>query len=225
MMVEPCSNQPISSPLRERRVAGDLVRPAVAQVQAHVERSAGGCSPPGSRPPARAASAMAARPEPQRAAPRARCGRTALDALQRDRVHVPGIAREVGDVLDRAVVRRMEAVVHARGQAQRDVAAVAERSRQPAASPNSSSSVYGEALGLEHARALHRPQAPTIASQGLASTSGSAVDRPRAGLELAREAVVQAGEARFRASLRSRSANSRQSAIDSRAQQRAARAC
>ena len=38
MMVEPCSNQPISSPLRERGVAGDDVRAAIAQVQQHVEK-------------------------------------------------------------------------------------------------------------------------------------------------------------------------------------------
>ena len=38
--------------LAQRRVAGDHVRAAVAQVQQHVERSAGGCWRPGSRPPA-----------------------------------------------------------------------------------------------------------------------------------------------------------------------------
>ncbi len=41
------------------------------------------------------------------------------------------------------------------------------------------------------------PHAPTIASQGLASIAGIGIDRPRAGLQLADEAVVQAGEVRF----------------------------
>jgi hypothetical protein len=36
MIVEPCSNQPSSCPLSAASVAGDLVGPAVAQVQAHV---------------------------------------------------------------------------------------------------------------------------------------------------------------------------------------------
>ena len=48
-----------------------------------------------------------------------------LDALERDRIDVPGIAGDVGHLLDAAVVRRVEAVVHAGRQAQRDVAAVA----------------------------------------------------------------------------------------------------
>ena len=59
-----------------------------------------------------------------------------------------------------------------------------------------------------------RPQAPTSASQGLTRRSGSAIDRPRTVLEFAREAVMQALEARvFFASLRSRSENSRHSAM------------
>ncbi len=37
MMVEPSSNQPISSPLRNGGVARDHVGPAVTQVQQHVE--------------------------------------------------------------------------------------------------------------------------------------------------------------------------------------------
>src|SRR5262245_29137006 len=47
-----------------------------------------------------------------------------LDALEGDRVDVPGVAREVGDLPHPAVVRRVEAVIHARGDAQRDVAPV-----------------------------------------------------------------------------------------------------
>ena len=55
-----------------------------------------------------------------------------------------------------------------------------------------------------------------MASQGLASTCGSASTGRAPGLQLAREAVVQAVEAlRACASLRSRSVNSRHTAIDS----------
>ena len=50
-----------------------------------------------------------------------------LDPLQRDRIDVPGIAGDEGDLLDPAVMRRVEAVIHARGQPQRDEAAVAMR--------------------------------------------------------------------------------------------------
>ena len=48
-----------------------------------------------------------------------------FDPAQRDRIDVPGVAGNVGHLLDAAIMRRVEAVVHARGQPQRDVAAVA----------------------------------------------------------------------------------------------------
>ena len=48
-----------------------------------------------------------------------------FDPPQRDRIDVPGVAGDVGHLLDAAVMRRVEAVIHARGQPQRDVAAVA----------------------------------------------------------------------------------------------------
>ncbi len=37
-----------------------------------------------------------------------------LDSLQRNRIHVPRVAGDIGHLLDRAVMRRVEAVVHAR---------------------------------------------------------------------------------------------------------------
>ena len=48
-----------------------------------------------------------------------------LDPLQRDRIDVPGVAMDEGHLLDPAVMRRVEAVIHARRQPQRDEAAVA----------------------------------------------------------------------------------------------------
>ena len=48
-----------------------------------------------------------------------------FDPPERDRIDVPGVAGDVGHLLDAAIMRRVEAVVHARGQPQRDVAAVA----------------------------------------------------------------------------------------------------
>ena len=49
-----------------------------------------------------------------------------LDALQRDRVHVPGVARDVSDALDPPVMRRVEAMIHAGGEPQRHKCAIAE---------------------------------------------------------------------------------------------------
>ena len=49
----------------------------------------------------------------------------ALDPLQRDRIDVPDIAMDERHPLDRGVIGRVEAVIHARRQPQRDEAAVA----------------------------------------------------------------------------------------------------
>ena len=46
-------------------------------------------------------------------------GAKALDACKRDRVDVPGVAADEGHMLDRGVVRGVEAVVHRRGEPQR----------------------------------------------------------------------------------------------------------
>src|SRR5262249_48127904 len=47
------------------------------------------------------------------------------DALERNRIDVPCVAGNVGDLVDDAVVRRMETVVHAGRQPQRSVLAIA----------------------------------------------------------------------------------------------------
>jgi len=110
-------------------------------------------------------------------------------------------------LLHRAVVRCMEAVVHAGGEAQRDEAAVApvpRRSlRRPAGLPACTGSPWP---GTPWCR-RSRPQAPTMASTGLLSTRGSVCQSARgAVLQFAGEAVVHAGEVRaVLASLRSRS--------------------
>ncbi len=47
------------------------------------------------------------------------------NAVERDRIDVPRVAGNVGDLVDGAVVRRMKAMVHAGRQPQRDVLAIA----------------------------------------------------------------------------------------------------
>ena len=216
MIVEPCSNQPISSPLRKRRVAGNDVGPAMAQVEQHVETSAAGCWRPGWRRPAPAS------PDGRR--PRAASSRTARSFLQnsfsiapeRDRIDVPGVARDVG----RRCSTRQSCGAWKRwymldGQPQRDVAAVAVALRPASRSREQFAAACREIPwpGRASVPAI-APQAPTMASHGLTRTSGSAIDRPRAVLELADEAIVHAAEARFLASRRSRSEKRRHAPID-----------
>src|SRR5439155_1048644 len=48
-----------------------------------------------------------------------------LDPLQRDRIDIPGVAMDQSYPLDPAIMRRVEAVIHARGQPQRDETSIA----------------------------------------------------------------------------------------------------
>ena len=50
-----------------------------------------------------------------------------LDPPQRDRIYIPGIARNMGDRLDMAIIRCVKPVIHARSQPERHVAPIAER--------------------------------------------------------------------------------------------------
>ena len=119
-----------------------------------------------------------------------------LDALQGDRVDVPGVARDVGDLHDRAVVRRVKAVVHAGRNSQRDVAAVAVALDEFGIAEQVEQGV-GKAFGLYHLRVL---DTAARADDCIARTDEHrrvVIYRPRALLELADEAVVHAGEAGF----------------------------
>ena len=127
MMVEPCSNQPSSSPLRYVGVAGDDVAARDARRLSSASRQ---CSRMLATRMAATGTRVTALPPAVERRPHHRAlvlAEQALDALERDRIDVPGIAGDVDDLLDPAIVRRVEAVIHARRQPQRDVTAVAVR--------------------------------------------------------------------------------------------------
>ena len=109
----------------------------------------------------------------------------------------------------------MEAVVHAGRQAQRDVAAVAIALDQRRVAEQVEQGV-GKALGLEQLRCRQsRRRRRRCRRRGWSGCRDRRFDRPRAGLQLAGEAVVQAAELAFCAHrTRSRSANSRQMAME-----------
>ena len=90
-------------------------------------------------------------------------------------------------------MRRVEAVVHARGEPQRDVGAVAIGLDQRRIGQQVPQRV-GEALGLQQLGAADRAAG---ADDGVARACQHlriGIDRPRAGLQLAREAGMQARE-------------------------------
>ena len=142
-----------------------------------------------------------------------------LDPLERDRIDVPGVAGNVGDLIDAAVVRRVEAVVHARGQPQGHVAAVAVGLDQVAVAQQILQRV-GKALGLIEARAGNRAAG---ADDGVARADQDLRPRHRSAARPSLSSrVKQSCRLRncvFLASLKSRSENSRHSADRSVAHQ------
>ena len=103
-------------PLAHRHIAGQLMRARVAAMQEQVERMQaqaghqdGGHRHQGQR--------LAATVQPQMQGGALVAAEQALHPLQSDRVHVPGIARQVGHMLQARVMRGMEAVVQEAGGA------------------------------------------------------------------------------------------------------------
>ncbi len=115
-------------------------------------------------------------------------------APERDRIDVPGVARNVGHMLDRAVVRRVEAVIHARGEAERDIAAVPVGLDQRRVIQQIPQRI-GKTLGLQRIGAVEAPAGADDAVAGARKHVRGGVDTPRTGLQLAGEAGVQALEA------------------------------
>jgi hypothetical protein len=116
-----------------------------------------------------------------------------LDATQRDRIDVPGVARDVDDPLHRAVTRGVKPVVEARFQAQRhehtvaiafDEFGVAEQVLK----------LVGEALGLEYLGPAHVPMCPDDCIARAGQHFGIRIDRAHAGAQFADETLVQAAE-------------------------------
>jgi hypothetical protein len=177
------------------RVAGNDIRPVVAQVQEHVEemQADAGHQHRGNR---HQQHLVAARVEPgtdQRALVPAE---QALDAPERDRVDVPGVAGEISDAGHAAVVRRVETVVHARSNAQGRVSRIAMGGHQAGIAEQVVQRV-GKALGLQHLLAVEPAAGADDRVAGAGEYRRVRIDRARARLEFADEAVMQAGELRF----------------------------
>ena len=116
-----------------------------------------------------------------------------LDPSQGDRIHIPGISREIPNVLDGAVSGSVKPVVHAGGQAQgREIAVlpvlhVLIRSKQ----------IFervGEALGLKDLGSPNRAVRPDDGIDRACQHQRIDVNRSGTVLELACEAVVHAAK-------------------------------
>ena len=119
-----------------------------------------------------------------------------LHPLERNRVHVPGVACNVGHLLNRAVLRGMKAVVHAGSQPQRDVGAIAERFHSGRVAQQLLQRVR-EAFGLDDLCALDDAVGTDDTVTGAGQQAHVLGDRPLSGFQFPGEAIVQAGEVRF----------------------------
>ena len=156
MIVDPSSNQPISSPLRNGASHGIDVGAAVAEVQQHVEEVQPDARDQDRRDRHQRDRAGPCAPGASRRTARSFLQNSFSTRLTRDRVGVPGVAGDVGDLLDAAVVRRVEAVVHAGRQPQRHVAGRRGRALDQLRIVQQVVQRVGEPLGLDQLVALDR---------------------------------------------------------------------
>src|SRR5262249_28024164 len=117
-------------------------------------------------------------------------------APQRDGIDVPGIAPDMRDLLDQTIVGGVKTMVHAGGQSQGDVGAVAVGLRKRAILQQIFELVAG-ALDLHELGAGDRPASADDRITGTDERIGVVVERPASLLELADEAVAQARELRL----------------------------
>ena len=119
-----------------------------------------------------------------------------LDASERDRIDVPGVAGDVGHLLHAAVIGCMEAVIHAGGEAQRHegaVEVVASPAPHRRADP---SACRGNPWPAAPTPAITWPISPTMPSHGLTSIVRIGSTRRAPSFSCAGKELLQAAKAR-----------------------------
>jgi hypothetical protein len=116
-----------------------------------------------------------------------------VDASQRRRVDVPGIATEVGDALDHRVLWRMKAVIHRRSEPERHIVAV-DPGRMIVFGTEELRQSIGHALGLQKGPILHPAAGADDRVARTAQHIRSRVERAGAWQQLPGEAFLEAVE-------------------------------
>lgn len=116
-----------------------------------------------------------------------------FDAFERDRVHVPGVATDVGDVFHGGIRRGVKAVVHRGFQPKRDVASIVKGSRRRFA-PKQISQKVGKPFGLKDSLALHGATGTDNAIAGTRHHGAGGINGPGSRAQLTGETIVQARE-------------------------------
>ena len=110
-----------------------------------------------------------------------------------DGIRVPGVAGDIGHLFNLAIVGRVKAMIHARRQPQRDVAAVAVQAHELVVDQEILQGI-GKTLGLDQLIPHDGTRAPDDGVAGTDQDGRIWVDGPRSDLQLADEAVVQAAK-------------------------------
>src|SRR5208283_936568 len=119
-----------------------------------------------------------------------------LDAPQGDGIDVPYVARDIGHLIDMALMRRMEAMIHARHQPQGGVAAVTV-SLDELSVLQKLANVIGRAFDLQDLASLDDPAGADNRVAWAGQDVRPHVGWARAVFQLAHETVVQALEFLF----------------------------
>src|SRR6516165_9896996 len=182
-------------PFPERRVAGDDIGSAMLEAEQHVEKvqADAGDKHGRDRDQRNGVAAGGQSRAQQRAFVLAE---QLFDPPQRDRIDVPGVARDISHLIDAAIVRRVETMIHARRQTQRHVAAVAMSIGEHAIAEQLRQGV-GKTLDLIETGAGNRTGRAHDRIAGADEDFGIVVDRARSLLELPDEAIVHAAKVRL----------------------------
>src|ERR1700722_7895089 len=177
----------------QRSITGHHIGPAIAQMQQHIEEAQSDTRHQDGRHRHQRQDLLGSEPAPDAGA--FVLAEQPVDAFQRNGIDVPGVTGNIVDLFHPAISRRVKSVVHARGQPQRCVLPAFVVLRQLRVRQQLAERVE-KAFRLQE-RALLDGAAP--ADQAIAGTDqmrGVHIDGAGAGLQLPREAVVQALEAR-----------------------------
>ena len=118
----------------------------------------------------------------------------ALDALERNRIDVPGIAADIGHMAQTTAIGRMKTVVHRRGQAQGHIHPVAIALGQRLAAQEFDHRI-GRALGLQCSQPFEAAAGSHDRITGTCNDCRVGIKHPGTGHQLAGEAVMKTGKA------------------------------
>ena len=174
----------------ERRVAGDAIGASISEIQSHVqevEADAGDKNCRHRHHRQRLRAVVEARLDDDPLVPTVE----PLDFAQCNRIDIPCVARNIGDAADATVRWRVEAVIHARRQTQRDISSITVSFDQTAIAQQVFQPVR-KTFRLKHRCAVDQPMCSDDGVAGAHEHVGCRVNRAGFRSKLSDKAVVHA---------------------------------